>query len=200
LSALATTGFANSNITSNVPEIQKDWLRSLVGEEDFEQLNKSNSLVSFSGYTLRERDGRDFFKPVIFIASDELTALLAKFEPIRDVAAVENLNNREPYVNAVKALAMSVTGYSENEVNILGYKEIMRMISGLNVATDALEGYTIEQIANPQAVDNQTYQGLVLDFRRKVDDLYDIKDKKSWKYAVEMNGIKYYWIPAEDMP
>ena len=200
LSALATTGFANSNIKSNVPKIQEDWLRSLVGEEDFEKLNKSNSLVSFSGYTLRERDGRDFFKPVIFIASDELTALLAKFEPIRDVAAVENLNNREPYVNAVRALAMSVTGKSQDEVNVLGYKEIMRMISGLNVATDALKGYTIEQIANPQSVNNQEYQGLVLDFRRKVDDLYDIKDKKDWKYAIEMNGIKYYWIPAEDMP
>ena len=200
LSTLANFGFANSHMAGDVPQVEKDWVKSLVGEETFENLNKTNSLITFSGYAKREYDARDLFKPVVFISSDELTELLSKLDPINDAAAMENPNNREAYVNAMKALAMQLTGNDVDRANSMGHKEIMRTIAGLNATTDALKGYTPEQIANPQAVDNQTYLGLLSDFRRKYKGLRDLKDKKDWKYAIEMNGIKYYWIPAEDMP
>lgn len=196
----ATVGFANSNIAGDVPAIDKAFVKSQVGEEYYEQLNKTNTLITFSGYADKEKDARELFKPVIFISSDELTELLAKLDPVNDAAAMENPNNREAYVNAMKALAMRLTGNSVDQVNSLGHREIMRMIQGLNSATESLKGYTIEQIANPQSVDNKTYLGLLTDFRRKYSYLRKIKDTKDWKYAIEMNGIKYYWIPAEDMP
>ncbi len=200
LTTLTTVGFANSNIAGDVPQIQKDYVKSVVGEDYYEVLNSTNTLITFSGYSEREYEARDLFKPVVFISSDELTELLSKLDPINDAAAMENPNNREAYVNAMKALAMQLTGNDVDRANSMGHKEIMRMISGLNAATGALNGYTPEQIANPQAVDNQTYLGLLTDFRKKYKNLRAIKDKKDWKYAIEMNGIKYYWIPAEDMP
>lgn len=196
----ATVGFANSNMAGDVPNIDKAFVRSQVGDANYEQLNKTNTLITFSGYADKEEQARQLFKPVIFISSDELTELLAKLDPVNDAAAMENPNNREAYVNAMKALAMKLTGNNVEAVNSMGHREIMRMIQGLNEATDALKGYTIEQIANPQSVDNKTYLGLLSDFRTKYRNLRKIKDTKDWKYAIEMNGIKYYWIPAEDMP
>ena len=183
-----------------MPNIDKAFVRKQVGDANYEQLNKTNTLITFSGYADKEEQARQLFKPVIFISSDELTELLAKLDPVNDAAAMENPNNREAYVNAMKALAMKLTGNNVEAVNSMGHREIMRMIQGLNEATDALKGYTIEQIANPQSVDNKTYLGLLSDFRTKYRNLRKIKDTKDWKYAIEMNGIKYYWIPAEDMP
>lgn len=198
VSSHATVGFANSNLSANIPEVDKAFVRNLVGDAYYEDLNRSNALITFSGYALKQQADRDMFKPVIFISSDELTALLAKLDPVNDAAAVENPNNREPYVNAMMALASTLTGDAE-EIASMGHKEIMRKIQGLNEATDALKGYTIQQIASPQSVNTQTYLALLSDFRTKYRALRKIKDSQ-YKYTVEMNGIRYYWIPAEDMP
>lgn len=200
LSTLANVGFANSNLAIDVPQVNKKWAELQVGKETYEELNKSNTLITFSGYADKERAARPLFKPVIFISSDELTELLATLDPVNDAAALSDTNNREPYVNAMRALAMHLVGENEEEANSMGLEEIRRKIAGLNEATSSLKGYTIPQIANPQSVDGQTYAGLVTDFQRKYKKLRAIKDTKDWKYVIEMNGIKYYWIPMEEMP
>ena len=171
-----------------------------LGAERYEQIKKANSLVTFKGYSQKQhKSGRSYFKPVVFISSDELNALIERLAPVNDAAVVQT-NNREPYVRAMKALIQSmVPDITDDRMNSMGYKEVMATVAGLNEAAGALKGFTIMEIASPQAVSHTQYASLVSDFKRKFSMLQRLKAQQ-YKYTRTFNGIKYYWLPVEDLP
>ena len=118
-----------------------------------------------------------------------------------DEAAVAQTNDREPYVRALTALvqAMAPEEYTDEVMNGMNYKQIMARITGLNESADALKGYTIQQIASHRAVSQAEYAKLVDDFKRKFKKLQSIKSSP-YKYTRTFNGLKYYWLPIEDLP
>jgi hypothetical protein len=201
LIALATSGgFSASDIGSGMIEIEEEFVKQRLGEEVYERLKQSKQLMAFEGYTRKtHKSGRAFFKPVVFISSDELNALIERLAPVNDAAVVQT-NNREPYVKAMKALIQSmVPDVSDDVMNKMGYKEVMNMVSGLNAQASALKGYTIMEIASPQAVSHTAYASLVSDFKRKFQMLQRLKAKE-YTYTRPFNGLKYYWLPVEDLP
>lgn len=159
-----------------------------------------NSNMAFKGYTPKaHKSGRSYFKPVVFISSDELNSLIDRLASVNDAAVIQS-NDREPYVNAMKALAQSMVGdITDAEMSRMGVQEIMNMVSGLNEAAGALKGYTIAEIASTQAVPEVNYLSLVNDFKRKFRALQRIKGTP-YKYTRTINGLKYYWLPVEDLP
>lgn len=199
LAAINGGGFSSSNTDSSF-QINEEYLKSKLGVERYEQIKRANSLVTFKGYSQKvHKSGRSFFKPVVFISSDELNALIERLAPVNDAAVVQT-NNREPYVRAMKALIQSmVPDITDDRMNTMGYKEVMATVAGLNEAAGALKGYTIMEIASPQAVSHTEYASLVSDFKRKFSMLQRLKAQQ-YKYTRTFNGIKYYWLPVEDLP
>lgn len=174
----------------------KEFVRSRLGSSE----NTDGKLLTFTGWTKKkDASGRDFWKPVIFISSDEFNVLVTRLEPVND-AAVANSNDREPYINALKALIQSlVPDITDEDMNRKGYKEIMDLIAGLNESSQSLKGRTIQEIASPQAVKQQEYMSMVSDFKRKFAGLRRIQSQ-GYKFVRDFNGTKYYWIPIEDLP
>lgn len=192
-------GFGGGGMDTGI-NINEEYLKWKLGEEKFEEYKKTNALATFKGYTKKtHKSGRSFFKPIVFISSDELNALIERLAPVNDAAVMQN-NDRAPYVNAMKALIQSmVPDVTDDRMNQMGYQEIMSMVAGLNEAAGALKGYTIAEIANPQAVSEVKYLSLVNDFKRKFRTLQRLKTTP-YKYIRTVNGLKYYWLPVEDLP
>ncbi len=198
--SLNAGGFKTSTSSVNTDiDIDEAWLRHKLGDR-FEKIKESNSLLAFKGFVHKShKSGRGFFKPVVFISSDELNSLIERLAPVND-AAVAQTNDREPYVRAMKALIQSMLPeLSDDEMNRMGYKEVMGLVAGLNEASNALKGYSIAEIASHQAVSHTEYVKLVSDFKRKFSLLTRLK-ANPYKYTRTFNGLKYYWLPVEDLP
>lgn len=195
-----TWGFkTNRNSVNTDIDINEDWLRNTLGD-DYETIKNSNSLLAFQGYVKKEdEDGHKYFKPVVFISSDELNSLIERLAEVNN-AAVAETNDREPYVNALKALAqaMAPEGYTEQDIAAMKPKQIMARITGLNETPDALKGYTIQEIASHR-VSHAEYRKMVEDFKRKFRKLQDLKTNP-YKYTRTLGDSKYYWLPIEDLP
>lgn len=190
------------NTTEISQKLDEQFVKQQVGEKVSEYLKKTNSLSGLSGYTKRKISERNIFKPVLFISSDELMGLIERLAPVND-AAVLAANDRKPYIEALKALLKSMLqdpSVTDETLNQKDYREIMNMVSGLNEASGALKGqYTIEEIANPKIVKPDVYKSLVSDFTRKFRNLQKLVRSK-YKYTRNINGVKYYWLPLEDLP
>lgn len=198
--SLNAGGFKTSTSSVNTDiDIDEAWLRHKLGDR-YDKIKESNSLLAFKGFVHKaHKSGRGFFKPVVFISSDELNSLIERLAPVND-AAVAQTNDREPYVRAMKALIQSMLPeLSDDEMNKMGYKEVMALVAGLNEASSALKGYSIAEIASHQAVSHTEYVKLVSDFKRKFSLLTRLK-ANPYKYTRTFNGLKYYWLPVEDLP
>lgn len=202
LASFNTGGFKpNRNVVNSDIDIDDQWLRHTLGDK-YDMIKNSNSLLAFQGFVKKEDDqsGYKFFKPVVFISSDELNSLIERLAPVND-AAVAQTSDREPYIRALTALvqAMAPEGYTDDVIGKMNYKQIMATVTGLNEAADALKGYTIQEIASNRAVSNADYANLVSQFKRKYANLRKLKSNP-YKYTRTFNGLKYYWLPIEDLP
>ena len=198
--SLNAGGFKTNSTSVNTGiDIDEAWLKMRLGDR-YEKIKESNSLLAFKGFVHKtHKSGRKFFKPVVFMSSDELNSLIERLAPVNDAAVVQT-NDREPYIRAMKALIQSmVPDVSDEDMNRYGYKEIMNMVAGLNEAASALKGYSIAEIASHQAVSHQQYASIVSDFKRKFNMLQRLK-AQPYKYTRTFNGLKYYWLPVEDLP
>lgn len=194
-------GFDPAEVEKNdALKINENYLIEKLGKERYEQIKKANSLLTFKGYSQKvHKSGRSFFKPVVFISSDELNSLIERLAPVNEAAVIQT-NDREPYVKAMKALIRSmVPDVTDDIMNAMGVEEVMAMANGLNEAAGALKGRSMMEIANPQVVPHAEYAGLVSDFKRKFSMLQRLKSQP-YKYTRTFNGIKYYWLPVEDLP
>lgn len=199
LASLNAGGF-NVNKSSGSVDIDEEYLKLKLGPEKYEQIKKANSLMTFKGFSRKmHKSGRAFFKPVVFMSSNELNALIERLAPVNDAAVIQT-NDREPYVRAMKALIQSmIPDITDERMNEMGYKEVMNTVAGLNEAAAALKGYSIMEIASPQAVSHAEYISIVSDFKRKFAMLQRLKAQQ-YKYTRTFNGLKYYWLPVEDLP
>lgn len=198
VTSLQQGGFKDSNVDSDVV-IDAEYLKWKLGEDAYNKLRKE--LLAFKGFTAKKhKSGRSFFKPIVFLSSDELNSLIDRLEGVNSAAVTYN-SDRAPYVNAMKALVQSMDpSKTDAIINNMSYNEIMNTISGLNEAAGALRGdFTIADIADPHAVSNVEYLSLVEAFKRKFKGLKRLKEQE-YKYTYKINGLKYYWLPIEDLP
>lgn len=167
-------------------------------------LGQGGGFVGFRGYTKKQdaASGRDFYKPVLFISSEEFDELMKQLAPVAMAAEESNATNRQPYIKAVKSLLKAMApGLTNAELDKKSISDVMTMLEGLNAASASTgQGqYTLLQIADPFAVKNAKFLGILNDFKKKYDKLSRMKNSR-YEYAKEFNGAKYYWIPIEDLP
>lgn len=164
-------------------------------------------LLSFEGWTKKQdSSGRNLYKPIVFISSDELTVLLERLQKLYSEAErIEQTNDREPYINALKALIRGlVPDISEEDLFNMDTKDVMNMVSGLNESSAALKntmrpGFSIKDIANKDAVPLEKYISMVQNFIESYRGLQKIQ-RSPYIYQYKINDCSYYWLPIEDLP
>lgn len=165
----------------------------------------NNRTVNFVGYTRKTHSsGYDHFKPVLFIEDKELQELLKKLEPVKQAADQSQVDHRAPYIEALRALVAGLTGMSASGTDIknMTQQDIMNMVGGISVDTSSLQSYTLDELNNPDVVDNPTYKSIIDDFSKKVEMLRNIADSQDYRnrYAKDFNGECFYWIPVDRLP
>lgn len=199
-------GYASSNNGEAFSKFELWFVRKKLGEANLEILQEvDNAMYAFKGYAPKhDAAGRDYFKPVIFISSDELNTLIERLAPVSNAANqfYANTNaDRAPYINALKGLiqAMIPDDLSDARMNSMTYSEIMQLASGLNESSDALKGHSLMELADPNIVKHEAFSSLVSNFISKYKIIQSMKTI-TYKYSKFVNGIKYYWLPVEDLP
>ena len=203
-SQISTAGLykKGSSVQGGDIQIAEAYLREILGEGYAEAMKGSNALLNFRGYAKRQDvSGRDFFKPVIFISSEEFDDLLKRMAPVYEAAKVSAANDRTPYIEAMKALVKSFApGMSDADMAKLDNSQITRMIEGLNEAATSLREYRLDDISNKTVISNAKYMSIVTSFTKKYENLRRIRQSKAYQYVKEFNGSRYYWVPIEDLP
>lgn len=200
IDALAGTGFGGGDVHESDSDMDEKFLISRIGKELYEELKRKSVMLTFTGYApKRNAQNIDYFKPVVFLSSDELNNLIKRLQPVYD--ATEGITtDRRPYIEAIKGLLQAmIPDISNDELNDMDIAEASKRISGLNEASAATKSYTLAQLQDPKAVPNNVFRGLVDDFIIKFKDLRKIATSP-YKYSYEKNGTKYYWIPVENLP
>lgn len=158
-------------------------------------------VMSFKGYTPKvdPESKRDYYKPVLFISSDELKTLVMKLQPVADEANRPS-QDRMPYINALKALIRSfVPDITAENMENMSQNEIMDIAAGLNEASSSVKGISIAAMGDPHKVSHAEYVSILKQFASKFRRLKNIQ-ASSYPYTMEFNGAKYYWIPIEELP
>lgn len=201
-SSASKAGFLDSDKSqSGNIQISKDFIRMTLGEEWEEAMKNSNALINFRGFTEKQKDGRNFYKPVIFISGEEFDDLLKRMAPVEQASNISNASDRTPYIEAMKALVKSFApGMTDAEMASLNNAQITAMIGGLNEASAGLVKYKLDDLSNSTIISNPQYLSIIRDFARKYKNLRNIRSSKKYKYVKEFNGSRYYWIPIEDLP
>lgn len=189
-----------SGASENVGYMERKFLESIFTKEQIERIKKNSSLMACSGYTeKKDASGREYWKPVLYMSSDEFAALREKLKPVSD-AAKRGGTDRRPYVNAIKALIRAqLPDLSEAELNNMSVEEIMTVIGGLNLSIGATNGRTLLQIQNETIVNQAEFDGMVQAFNKKYNKLERMAEQ-NYPFKVERNNSTYYWLPAEDLP
>ena len=171
------------------------------GKDYYQKIKNTNTMIAFTGYTSKKNKlGRDYWKPIIFISSDEFDNLIQKLEPVNKVAR-GNSNSRTEYVAAMKALLRSlIPDIKEEDLDNTNLDEIQALIAGLNESTQAQKkGPSLIDIIDPKVISQAKYFEIVSTFARKYRELINIKNK-GYRYQKSINNMNYYWIPIEDLP
>ena len=183
-------------------------LRRILGK-DYDIVAMANSMLGFSAYTrMSNEDGRQFWKPVVLLSSDELKDLIDKLRPLQQAAKTSVYDDaaRQKYVRAISAIIQSMTGMSADRIDKLSTDQVTRIIGGLNVSTPMLRGdqndkvYTLSDIKNPSACPDDEFKRMLNQISVKISDLMRLSEGGSFKYVFEENGQKSYWLPLEMIP
>ena len=184
--------------------VNLNFLEEVFGKEGLKRLKEDNMLTAFEGYTKQKDDelGEDYWQPVIYISQDEFTDLMSHLRKV--ITEVRNnngdRNNREPYVTAMKALVRTmIPDITEAQMNKMGNEQIMKMVAGLNVSTDALRGHSLEEIGDKQAVDADTFRDIISDFEGKFNVLESMCTSE-YEFSIVRNDKRWFWIPVFYLP
>lgn len=197
-----SVGFISSNRDPGLINVDSAYVKSMLGNDYFENIKDKGAVLNFKGYTNKEIDGRKCFKPVVFLSKSEFDNLLKRLSGLYNAAKSGNYDNREPFIKAMKATIRAfLPNITDQELGSLNNNEITAIIGGLHESSDILKSrYTIDQLAEPQSVRKEVYMSIVKDFKNKYENLDQINKSNTYKYIKEFNGERYYWIPVTELP
>lgn len=194
------TGYGSGDVSASDSDMDQKFLESRLGAKLYKELKDRGVMMTFTGYAPKQdSQERKYWKPVVFMSSDEFANLIKRLEPVyRQTEG--NQNDRRPYINAIKGLLQAmIPDISDDELNDMDISEATKRINGLNEASAAVKSYTLAQLQDPAAVPENEFRALVTQFNSKYKKLQRI-NKEAYKYSYTKNGIRYYWIPVEDLP
>ena len=181
-------------------QIDMNFMKGRISAKSIEVLRESKYLTAFEGYVpVTSQNGREYWQPIVYISQPEFLQLMEYLKPVMEAINTRS-ENRKPYVDAMKALVRSMLpDISESDMNEMSNTEIMNMVTGLNVRTQALESHSLVDIQSEQKVSKQQYDGIMQQFSAAYKKLEIIRSKP-YAFSTRRNGVRWYWIPAADLP
>lgn len=176
-------------------DINTAWLKA-------REVEAGGEMMGFKGWTLKYHSSKiAYYKPVLFLSSEEFTELLSRLEPVYGVACKSRSNDRQPYVQAMKGLLKSFApGLTDEQMDKMGINNVLAMIQGLNEASASMTSKTtLLDISDPNVVSHSEYRKIVNQFKEKYEVLRRMKDS-NYEFVKVFNNAKYYWIPIENLP
>ena len=163
---------------------------------------KSPVLGCFNAYVpKKDKSGRNFFKPVVFMSREEYLVLMQCLTPVYQ-AAIEQSPDRTSYIEAMKALERSLApGITDAEIWRSSNSEIVPMASGWPPEMEkSRKKYTIEDLADPRVISDEEFHYIIKNvFVMKYRALEKV-GQKGYEFKKTFNDAIYYWIPLEIIP
>lgn len=175
-----------------------DFLENFFTPEQQAIIKKRGLITAFNGTTAQKAtNGQDYWKPVLFITGDEFASLMETLKTVYDGATV---GNRKAYVNSLKKMIQTILpDITDEEMNHKDIKEVMDLVTGLIVKTKSLSNHTILEIQDEKIVSQAEFDGIISDFKQKYEHLGNIRSS-NYEFSVQVQGVKWYWLPVEELP
>lgn len=171
------------------------------GEDVIKKWADDGLITAKDGYTPKKEkeSGYDYWMPAIYISHAEYTDLMSKLQPVM-AAAEEESEDRKPYIEAMKELIRTMYGdIDENEMMKKSTNEVMALVEGLNVKSDAFNnGRRLIDIQDNKVVSQDEFATMISDFQSKYRTLDRMKN--GYKYSIQIVGDTWYWIPVKNLP
>lgn len=202
IAALARGGYEMSDVTDAEAQasaqMEDSFFEKTLGKENAQMLRETRSLIAYTGFTPRVAEtGDPYWLPILFISREEFEQLMEHFSIVNEGA---RSLERKPYVDAVKLLAEKLAGKTAEESGKMTNSEIMSMIAGLNAVSRSLDGPTMDDLLDPQAVTEADFRKLLAEFQKKYRGLNLILQATDDPFIWNDNGVNYYWIPIDKLP
>jgi hypothetical protein len=168
-----------------------DWLKKKFGTANV------SGLVGFTGWTSKQKYGRDIWMANVFFTHDELANLVAGLQPLHQVALTPKANDRKPFLDAVKQCIEKMAPGTDLKANNLD--DVLRRAMGINEPTPILR-YPIMNVLDNQKVSDNEYRAILSEFKMNYEHLRKIVQNNTYKYKMKYNNVTYYWIPVQEMP
>ena len=176
------------------------FLESILTPEQRNIIVKNGLVTAFKGQTAQKAsNGQDYWKPVLFITSDEFAELMEKLKLVYQGASA---GTRAAYVAGLKALVRTfMPEITEEEMGRRDVKQVMDLVTGLTVKTNSLSNHTILEIQEEKSVSQEEFEGMVTDFKSKYEYLDHIKST-DYEFSVlrKTSNVRWYWLPIEALP
>jgi len=175
-----------------------DFLKSSFTPEQQKIILKRGLVTAFNGTTAQKAsNGQDYWKPVLFITGDEFASLMETLKTVYEGAKV---GERKAYANSLKKMIQTILpDITDEEMNHKDIKEVMDLVTGLIVKTKSLSNHTILEIQDEKIVSQSEFDGIISDFKQKYDHLNNIRTS-TYEFSVQVQGVRWYWLPVEEMP
>lgn len=195
--------YADSSVSDRTAaaQVQLDFIQRVFDKATIDKVKSANMLMAFTGWAQQvdAKSGYDFWNTVVYISAPEFNDMMEKLQPVM-AAAEKSSTDRMPYINALKALVrLMVPDIEEKQMAEMSTGQIMGMVAGLPAKARALQGRSLKDIQDSQAVPQEEFDGLIAKFKNKYRKLYKIKDDK-YDFSIVRNGVRWYWLPVEDLP
>ena len=175
-----------------------EFLKSMFTPEQQKIILKRGLVTAFNGSTLQKApNGQDYWQPVLFITGDEFASMMETFKTVYQGATS---GNRKAYVNSLKKMVQTILpDITDEQMEKMDIKEVMDMVTGLIVKTKSLNSHTILEIQDEKIVGQAEFDRIISDFKQKYEKLNQIRTE-DYEFSVTVQGVKWYWLPVEDMP
>ena len=178
-------------------------LQKYLGEKGYKNWLQVKAITLFEGYVpLKDNDGNDYWRYILFLSTDELMALILKLRPISEAAKEQN-PDRTKYVTAIKTLLKAQLGDSipDKDIEDMDPNRLEEAIYGIvNVKSENLRftKFRLGDITNRQKVSDIEYFEILDRFDKKYRKLEKVR--ASYNFQMDVGGMYYFWIPLEDLP
>lgn len=181
-----------------------DFLKAKLGEQGYKRWKALRAISAYGGYAMvKKLDSDDEWQAVLYLSDRELEDLIERLSPVSQAAVTKN-SDRTIYLDAIRALLKHQLGGSipEEKINEMEPEELARAIYGIvNVPSENLSftKYSLVDLNNRRKVTDVEYQEVLNRFVEKYNKLSKLRNS-NYRYCMKVGGMKYYWIPLEDLP
>ena len=181
-------------------QFDPEFLKRYLGVAGYERWKQVKAISAFDGYTRRtDMNGNDYWHYILYLSGGELQKLLDDLKPAYEVAK-KKLDDRKPYVDAMRALVKAHLGQANDKgIDNMDEDQLQELIYGLDVHTEMANRRKLKDIADPRVVTSIEYRKLLSNFQQNYEKLMGLYND-GYTYRTKLGKDWYYWIPIEDLP